>query len=124
MSQREQEISPKGRATRPGSFDPIEWSRPLSTVFGLLLIFSQFYYSHLKPSWGGGSPVPVTMFFTKESVISPSRFQSLQLIEEAEEGFYIVGPGESKAMFIPRSTVSLIFFPSKSSDSETLRNGK
>jgi hypothetical protein len=63
---------------------------------------------HLKASWGGGTPVSVTVYFTKDSAISPNKAISAQLIEESDEGFYIVGPKESRAIFVPRSSVALV----------------
>lgn len=40
----------------------------------------------------------------------------VQLIEEGDQGFYIVGPKESKAIFVPRSSVALICFSDKAAD--------
>lgn len=105
--------------------DPLEWgSRILPPVFLTLLVFSQTYYSHLRSSWGGGAPVDVTICFTKDSAISPSKTLPAQLIDEADEGFYIVGPNDSKAVFIPRNSVAFIYFSDKLSDSQFLRNNK
>jgi hypothetical protein len=106
-------------------YDPLEWgSKILPPVFVTLLIFSQTYYSHLRASWGGGAPVDVTICFTKDSAISPSKTVSAQLIDEADEGFYIVGPNDSKAIFVPRSSVAFIYFSNKMSDSQLLRDSK
>ena len=66
----------------------------------------------------------VTIGFTKDSAIGPSKTVSAQLIEEADEGFYIVGPNESKAIYVPRNAVSFIYFSDKVSESELLRNNK
>jgi hypothetical protein len=105
--------------------DPLEWgSRILPPVFLTLLVFSQTYYSHLRASWGGGAPVAVTIGFTKDSAIIPSKTCSVQLIEEADEGFYILGPNDSKAIFIPRSSVAFVYFSDKMSDSQMLRDNK
>jgi hypothetical protein len=101
-----------------------EWSKPLVTLFVVLLVFAQYYYPNLKASWGGGTPVSVTISFTKDSAISPSKTVSAQLIEEADEGFYIVGPNESRAIYVPRNAVSFIYFSDKVSDSQLLRNDK
>jgi hypothetical protein len=105
--------------------DPLEWgSKLLPPVFVTLLVFSQTYYSHLRASWGGGAPVDVTICFTKDSAISPNKAVSAQLIDEADEGFYVVGPNDSKAIFIPRSAVAFIYFSNKMSDSQMLRENK
>jgi hypothetical protein len=101
-----------------------EWSKPLVALFVVLLAFAQYYYPHIKASWGGGAPVDVTICFTKDSAISPNKTVSAQLIDEADEGLYIVGPNDSKAIFIPRSAVAFIYFSNKMSDSQLLRDSK
>jgi hypothetical protein len=54
-------------------------------------------------------------------VISPNDSESVQLVDESDAGFYIVGPGESKAIFVPRNSVSLVYFSDDPSDSELLK---
>jgi hypothetical protein len=71
-----------------------EWSKVLGTMLAILLAFAQYYYPHIKASWGGGTPVNVTIYFTKDSAIKPSQTVSVQLVEESDEGFYIVSPKE------------------------------
>ena len=101
-----------------------EWSKPLALVFGLLLFFSREMYPHLKASWGGGTPANVTVYFLKDSLLSPNKSVQAQLIEESDEGFYIVGPKESKAIFVPRGSVAMIYFSDKPADSPMLQNTK
>ncbi len=97
------------------------WSKPLAVLFAALLVFSQYVYPHLKASWGGGTPANVTIYFTKDSMISPDGNAQAQLIEESDDGFYIVGVAEPKAVFVPRSAVALIYFADKPTDSTILR---
>jgi hypothetical protein len=101
-----------------------EWSKPLVLVFSLLLVFSLEIYPHLKASWGGGTPENVTVYFSKDSLLNPNKAVQAQLIEESDEGFYIVGPKELKAIFIPRSAVAMIYFADKPADSPMLQNVK
>jgi hypothetical protein len=101
-----------------------EWSKPLVALFVVLLAFAQYFYPHIKASWGGGAPVDVTICFTKDSAISPSKTVSAQLIDEADEGFYIVGTNDSKAIFVPRSAVAFVYFSNKMSDSQLLRDSR
>jgi hypothetical protein len=101
-----------------------EWSKPLATLFAVLLVFAQYYYPHLKASWGGGTPISATIYFTKDSPINPDRTVSTQLIDESDEGFYILGPKETKAIFVPRSAVALVYFSDKVADSPLLRDNK
>jgi hypothetical protein len=64
------------------------------------------------------------MYFTKDSAIRPSQAVSVRLVEESDEGFYIVGSKETKAIYVPRSAVSLVYFSDKASDSSLLRQEK
>ena len=100
------------------------WENSVLLLLGALLVFALFYYPHIKASWGGGTPVSVTVYFTKESPISPNKAVSAQLIEESDAGFYIVGPNDTKAIYVPRSAVALVYFSDKVSDSAILRDNK
>jgi hypothetical protein len=101
-----------------------EWSKPLAVLFGFLLVFSREIYPHLKTSWGGGTATNVTIYFTKDSLLSPSKPAQVQLVEESDEGFYVVGPKESKAVFVPRGAVALVYFGDKTTDSPLLQGNK
>ncbi len=96
----------------------------MGVLLGAILIFSQYVYPHLKTSWGGGTPANVTVYFSKDSFLSPNKSVRAQLIEESDEGFYIVGPKESKAIFVPRSAIAMIYFSDKPTDSPMLQNVK
>jgi hypothetical protein len=100
------------------------WAKPMGVLFGVLAIFSHYVYPHLKASWGGGTPANVTVYFTKDSLLSPNKAVQAQLVEESDEGFYIVGPKESKAIFVPRGAVALVYFSDKATDSPLVRRLK
>lgn len=102
--------------------DPAEWSRVLFVLFFALLMFAQHYYPHIKSSWGGGAPVNATIYLTKDSAFKPNQAICVQMVEESEEGFYIVGVKESRAIYIPRNAVSLVYFSDKVADSALLRD--
>jgi hypothetical protein len=88
-------------------------------VSQLLLALSYFgsvYYPHIKATWGGGAPVPVTILFAKESPILPGQYLSTRLLDESEAGLYIAGKGEKRASFIPRIEIASITY----SDSPSL----
>jgi hypothetical protein len=53
---------------RPRSGD---WEKTVFVALGALLLFAGFYYPHIKASWGGGTLVNITMYFTKDSAITP-----------------------------------------------------
>ena len=100
------------------------WAKPMGVLLGALLVFSQYVYPHLKASWGGGTPANVTVYFTKDSLLGPNKAVQAQLVEESDEGFYIVGPKESKAIFFPRSSVAMVYFSDKPADSPMLQGNK
>lgn len=101
-----------------------EWWRILALLFPALLIFAGRYYPHIKSGWGGGTPINVTLYLTKDSVLKPGQNITAQLIEESDQGFYIAAPSETKALFIRRSDVDLIYFGDKAADSSLLRDEK
>lgn len=103
---------------------PGAWENVVLLVLGALLVFALFYYPYIKASWGGGAPVSATIYFTKDSPISPNKAVSAQLVEESDEGFYIVGPKETRAIYVPRSAVALVYFSDKIADSPLLRDSK
>lgn len=100
------------------------WTKLMGVLLGALLVFSQYVYPHLKASWGGGTPANVTIYFSKDSLLSPNKSVQAQLIEESDDGFYIVGAKESKAIFVPRSSVAMVYFSDKPADSPILQNNK
>ena len=97
---------------RARSWKPIigEWSLTFFLMLGTLLIFASYYYPHIKSSWGGGAPIPVTLYFTKDSTIMPSQSIGALLIDESDAGLYVVGKNDKKATFIPRSAVGLVYY--------------
>jgi hypothetical protein len=98
-----------------------DWTKTLFVILGALLVFASYYYPHMESSWGGGSPINVVLYFNKDSAIKPNQSVSVQLLDESDAGFYIVGQGESKAIFVPRNSVSLLYFSGKPSDSTLLK---
>lgn len=99
------EISSRSWTIRSGN-----WQQSLSILITLLLAFASSYYPHLKPSWGGGAPIPVTIYFSKDSIILPGQSAGALLIDESDAGLYVVGKNDKKATFIPRSAVGLVYY--------------
>jgi hypothetical protein len=95
--------------------------KPLFVILASLFAFSSIYYPHIKASWGGGSPTPIVMYLGKDSVMRPSERVSVQLVDESDAGFYILGHDEKRAIFIPRSAVSLVYFSDTDAESKLLR---
>ena len=101
-----------------------DWTKTVFVLLGALLLFARFYYPHVKASWGGGAPVRVTVCFTRESAVKPGQSVPAQLVDESDAGFYIVGQNETRAIFVPRSAVSLLYFSDELSNSALLRDKK
>jgi hypothetical protein len=87
----------------------------------MLFLFAGAFYPRLRASWGGGAPVPVTMYFTKESVIQPNSTLHALLLDENDAGFYIKGETDKTALFTPRNSVALIVFSESSNASDLLK---
>jgi hypothetical protein len=85
--------------------------------------YAETIYPHIKSSWGGGSPVPVVMYFSKDSRTMSSQHLQAQLLDESDAGYYIVGQNDKKAMFIPRNAVSLAYFSDKLLDPMLVNSG-
>jgi hypothetical protein len=93
-----------------------DWTWSTILLLGALLLFASFYYPHIKSSWGGGRPIPVTIYFKSESVILPGQSANALLIDETDSGFYVVGIKDKKATLIPRASVGLLYFSDNVSD--------
>lgn len=105
------------------SRNPQRWPQTVFLTLGLLFVFARCYYPYIKASWGGGSPVPVVLYLSKSAPFSPGKQQQLLLLDESDAGFYVVSPGELKAIFVPRDAVGLIYFSENASDSKLLGSG-
>jgi hypothetical protein len=75
------------------------WPQSISLAILGLFIFASFYYPHIKSSWGGGAPIPVTIYFTKDSTIMPSQSVGALLVDESDAGLYVVGKNDKEATF-------------------------
>jgi hypothetical protein len=87
-----------------------DWTQTVFLMLGALLIFASYYYPHIKSSWGGGVPIPITIYFTKDSTIMPNQSVGAFLIDESDAGLYVVGKSDKKATFIPRSAVGMVYY--------------
>jgi peptidoglycan/LPS O-acetylase OafA/YrhL len=86
------------------------WLQTLSFSILGVLVFALSYYPHISSSWGGGSPIPITIYLSKESMVTPGQSVAVLLVDESDAGLYVVGRGDKKATFIPRSGVGLVYY--------------
>jgi hypothetical protein len=73
-------------------------------------VFAGVYYPHIEPSWGGGAPITATIYFAKDSLVLPGQSISVEIVDETDSGFYVIGGSDKKATFIPRSEVALVYY--------------
>ncbi|MFN2975686.1 hypothetical protein [Terriglobus aquaticus] len=86
------------------------WKRlPLEFLLALF-IFSRYFYPHIKTAWGGGEPIPITIVLSKDSAVLPNARVSCFLLSETDAGYFLVGKGEERATFLPRSAVALVHY--------------
>jgi hypothetical protein len=100
------------------------WENVSFLLLGVVLAFAWLYYPHIKAAWGGGTPVDVIMFFAKDAPISPNQAASVRLIDESDTGFYILAPNESRAIYVRRDAVVLVYFSNKFPDSGLVQGTK
>jgi len=92
----------------------IEWEQYVGIITVLLLLYSTLIYGHIKPSFGGGVPSPVVLYFTAKTPISNKDSADVLLLEETDHGYYILPNAQEKsAYFIRRDLVSAIHFQGK-----------
>lgn len=84
-------------------------------AFVLILLWLYIYgvFNAVPQRWGGGQPTPIQMFQSAPAPWSSSNPMDVLLLDETEQGFYILLSPSGKALFIPRSNVSSILFGSK-----------
>lgn len=87
-----------------------DWTQTVFLALGALLVFASYYYPRIKSSWGGGAPIPITIYFTKDSTIMPNQSVAALLVDESDAGLYVVGMNDKKATFIPRGVVGLVYY--------------
>ena len=80
--------------------------------FAMILV--AFYISSVfqlvQPKYGGGAPTPITLFLQKPVAWFNSTTISVSLIDETDQGYYVLSSGKDKALFIPRNDVSSIYY--------------
>jgi hypothetical protein len=87
-----------------------DWYGTIAVSLILITQFSSHVYPHIKSSWGGGQTLPITLYLNGASPVFQNQHWQVQLIDEAENGFYVLDKHEKKAVFVPRSAVSLVYF--------------
>jgi hypothetical protein len=79
-------------------------------VIAGIFYFSNSLYTHVKPSWGGGAPLPVSIYFSNSSQIAATSAIDARLLDESDQGYYFLLPTHSGAIFVPRASVAALSF--------------
>jgi hypothetical protein len=87
--------------------------RNWALILLLFWIYISEVFSNIPPRWGGGQPTPVQIFQNTQASWSQSNPTDALLLDETDQGFYVLLSEHGKAFFIPRSNVSSILFGSK-----------
>jgi hypothetical protein len=74
-------------------------------------IYVNMVMGHMQQKFGGGAPVPAVLYLNKPLPLSNGTTTvEVSLLDETEQGYYILPPGKHTALFIPRGEVSSIYF--------------
>ena len=93
------------RMLKPEVSRKTEWERLFLTILPVVFfLYSTKVYPKIKHQLGGGAPVPVVLHLTKKLPVFDSENISVSLIDETEQGYYLVRDSD-KAMFIARGLV-------------------
>ena len=88
------------------------WVQGVMTGFGTVGFFALLLYPALPSAFLGGVPVPITFQFADKSMpIANSPQLKGWLLDETDDGFYFIqDKNTKKAVFIPRSDVTAVFY--------------
>jgi hypothetical protein len=103
--------------SRSWRFQAGNWIQSFALSITAVGVFASLYYPQIKPSWGGGAPVPATIYVTKDSLVLPGRSISAKVLDETDSGYYIIGGDDKRATFIPRSEVAMVYYSDDASGS-------
>jgi hypothetical protein len=99
------------KVLRAEEIKQFEWERQFSAIAIVLLTYSTAIYGKIKPSFGGGAPTSVVLYFSGTTPISNSDSADVLLLEETDHGYYVLkNAQEPTAYFLRRELVSAIHF--------------
>lgn len=85
------------------------WSLPLALI--AMFIFGIF--GNVRSGLGGGAATPVVLYLNTQVEWLDSKAAGLLLVDETDQGFYVLTSPTGKAFFLPRSNVATIYFGTK-----------
>lgn len=98
----------------PQTLKYLQWETWAFLALFALSSYSILIYGSVKPEYGGGSTRPITLFLSQRIPVMASLSSQVHLIDENENGYYVLPTPESKrAIFVPRRVVAAIRFGSE-----------
>jgi hypothetical protein len=85
------------------------WQFPLI----ILWLYISQVFGALPPRWGGGQPIPIQIFQNAPAPWSVSNPMDALLLDETDQGLYVLLSPSGRAYFVPRSNVASMFFGTK-----------
>jgi hypothetical protein len=94
----------------PDNLRKTEWERYFFPGFAVVvLLYATKVYPNVRHQFGGGEPVPIVMHLTKKLPVFDSETVPVLLIDETEQGYYVVH-GSDRALFVKRDLVEEVEF--------------
>jgi hypothetical protein len=87
---------------------------PVALCVMAVAIYSHWVFPYIPLKLGGGEIVTVTLYQTEAN--ESSRVIHGGLLDESDQGFFILLPGQDKGLFIPKDRVDAIYFGNGQSD--------
>jgi MFS family permease len=95
---------------KPEELRKTEWERLAITVFTVVFgLYATKVFPNIRHEFGGGAPVPIVLHLTKKLATFDSENVPVSLIDETEQGYYIIRGGD-KAVFVARGLVEAVEF--------------
>jgi hypothetical protein len=88
-------------------------SIPMDVAYPVMLAISFFpthIYPRIKHSWGGGEPATVVAYFSQDARLFPGQQIRGKLLDESDQGFYLLLDDQTRALYVPRGAVAALFF--------------
>ncbi|MBZ5644008.1 MAG: hypothetical protein LAO19_14700 [Acidobacteriia bacterium] len=100
----------------PAKLRDVRWDIVVVNIVSVFTIFGAWIYPKIHSEFGGGRPSPVVLQFVGTSPIDSSVKMDVWLVDETDSGYYFVQKVEDrKAIFVPRSLISAVYFQSDKS---------
>jgi hypothetical protein len=95
----------------PAKLVEVRWDIVVLNIISLFTVFGGWIYSKIPAELGGGRPSRVALQFVGVSPVDNSSKMDVWLVDETDGGFYFLrAPRDRKAIFVPRSIVSAVYF--------------